>query len=136
MIRLGGVNLIGVVAATVAMLVLSFIWYGLAFREAWLAANRFTPADFASQHPLWGWMGIAIPLILSFGLGWLMKRADIGSPGAAMVFCALVALLIGVPIHGYTLVYGPWHSLAGFAIDGGHTLLSFALAGIILAYFE
>jgi len=65
-----------------------------------------------------------------------MKRADVGSPGGGAMFCSLIGAMIAVPIYGYTLVYSPWHSLGGFAIDGSHAVLSFMLGGAILAYFE
>lgn len=134
--RLGGVNLLGVLLAALAVWALGFAWYGFIFNSAWMAGNRFEVADYEGQSPAWMAVGALIPLVLAFGIGWLMKRADVAGPGPSILFSLIIGVLIGLPLMAYGLVYSPWHSLGVFAIDGGHTLASFALAGLILSFFD
>lgn len=134
--RLGGVNLLGVLLAALAIWAVGFVWYGLFFNQAWMAGNHYDVSDYDGQSPAWMAAGALIPLILAFGIGWLMKRADIAGPGPAILFALIVGVLIGLPLMAYGLVYSPWHSLSVFAIDGGHTLVCFAIAGLILSFFD
>lgn len=134
--RLGGVNLLGVLLAALAVWALGLVWYGWIFNEAWMAGQRFEVADYEGQGPAWMMAGAVIPLVLSFGIGWLIKRADVAGPGPSILFSLMTGVLIGLPLMGYMLVYSPWHSLSVFAIDGGHTLASFALAGLVLSFFD
>jgi len=134
--RLGGVNLLGVLLAALAVWALGFVWYGWVFDEAWMAGQRFEMAENEGQGPAWTIAGAVIALVLSFGIGWLIKRADVAGPGPSILFSLVIGGLIGLPLMGFTLVYSPWHSLNLFAIHGGHTLASFALAGLVLSFFD
>ncbi len=134
--RLGGVNLLGVLVAALAVWMFGFVWYGLLFNEAWMAGHHYEPSDFEGQSAAWMAVGAVIPLVQSFGIGWLMKRADVAGPGPSILFSLLIAVLVGLPLMAYGLAYSPWHSLSVFAIDGGHTLASFVIAGLILSFFD
>ena len=151
--RLGKVNLLGVLLAAIAIYVVGFLWYGLMFAEpymngvgvyfnetrdavSWLGADGIQTRSAAEAEAAWMVGGFLIPLVLAFGLGWLMKQQAIATPAAAAVFGLLAALLIGVPLMAYGLVYTPWHSWTGFAVDASHTVVSFVAACIVLSLFD
>lgn len=151
--RLAGVNILGILIAAIAIYLVGFIWYGLLFSEAYMGGigvyfsegmetvTWMTPdgARTETQMPMaMGWMvaGFAIPLVLAFGLGWHMKQRSIKSPQTAALFGFSLALLIGVPLMAYGLVYSPWHSVPAFLVDASHTIVTFVVGCVALSFFD
>lgn len=153
--KIAGVNVLGVVLGAVAMFFVGFIWYGLLFQEPWMAANGLffageaketmqwltadgvqTLAADAGPDPMTMLMGFVLSLVLSFGLGWHMKQKNISKLGTAALFGLWMSLLIGVPLMAYDTVYTPFGSLMGLFVDGGHTVVTFVAACIVLSFFD
>ena len=134
--RIAGVNVLGILAATVVMWLLGFLFYGLLFSDAWMAGNGYTEAMYEGNSALWMPAGILIPLILAYGLGWHMKQKNISTAKTAALFGLWLALLIGVPLMMYNYVYSPHHSWEVLLIDSGHTIATFVLGSVVLSFFD
>ena len=148
--RLAGVNLVGALLAAIVIYFIGFLWYGLLFSEPYMnaigvyfneagdAATFMTADGPQDMQPDMAWMlaGMVIPLVLAFGLGWPLRRKAIQSVASAALSGLALGLLIGLPLMAYDLVYTPWHSLAGFLVDGSHTLVTFVAGAIVLALFD
>ncbi len=152
--RLSGVNLVGVLLAAIAMYIIGFIWYGLVFSEPSMTGSGMFFADASKETVQWmtaggvetgpadamdmKWMaiGFLIPLALAWGLGWHLKQKSITTMKTAALFGLWLSLLIGVPLMAYGYVYTPWHSLAGFAVDASHTVVTFVVGCVVLSFFD
>lgn len=153
--KIAGVNLLGVLLGAVAMYFVGFIWYGFLFSEPWMAANglfytdetkttmQWLTADgletlnaAAGPNPMIMALGFVLSLVLSFGLGWHMKQKSISKLGTAALFGLWISLLIGVPLMAYDMVYTPYGSLKGLFVDGGHTVITFVAACMVLSFFD
>ena len=151
--RLAKVNLLGVLLAAIAIYIIGFVWYGLLFSDAymngigvffneagdtvtWLTAEGVQSRGAAEGEAVWMLGGFLIPLVLAFGLGWLMKQQAVTTPVPAAMLGLWVGLLIGVPLMAYGMVYSPWHSWAAFFVDASHTLVSFVVGCVVLSFFD
>ena len=134
--RIAGVNLLGIVVATLVMWIMGFVFYGVLFSDAWMAGHGWTEANYEGNSALWMPAGIIIPLILAFGLGWHMKQKNITKLKTAALFGLWLSLLIGVPLMMYNYIYSPLHSWEVLLIDSGHTVVTFVLGCIVLSFFD
>lgn len=134
--RLLGVNVLGGFLAAIAMFMVGFVWYGLAFSQIWMDARGFELAQFEGQSPAWLAGGFLIEIVAAFGIGWLMKRLGISTFGAAVGFAVTLALLIGVPLMSYEFVYGAFHSVAGWLVDASHILVTIVAGAAVLSFFD
>ena len=84
--RLAGVNLVGVLLAAIAIYFVGFLWFGVLFHDMWQAANGYTleqlEASFDPAIVFGG--GFLIPLILAFGIGWLLKKTGTTGLGSSI----------------------------------------------------
>ena len=152
--KIAGVNPIGVLLAAIAMFLIGFIWYGLAFTEPWMGANGLfftdetktmmqwltadglqTVARDAGPDPMIMLLGFVLSLVLSFGLGWHMNQKNNSKLSTAVLFGLWMSLLIGVPLMAYDTVYTPYNSLAGLLVDGSHTVATFVVACAVMSFF-
>jgi len=135
--RLGNVNLLGVLLAGIAMYFVGFMWFGVIFGDVWMNTNGFTEDMFTDNNPLIMWGGgIAIPLVIAFGLGWLMKQKGITTLPTAVLMGLWVALLIGFPLLAYGFVYSPEQNPVNLLLDWGHTLVTFLVGTAVLSFFD
>lgn len=77
--RLARVNLLGVFLAALAIYFTGFIWFSVLFDQLWMDSHGYTLEQIEANFsvPLFAGGGLAIPLILAFALGWLMKLGNI-----------------------------------------------------------
>ena len=151
--RIANVNLLGVLLGAIAIYFVGFIWYGMLFSEAymssigvffnesgdtvrWLEADGVQTRTGMGNEGAWMAAGFLIPLVLAFGLGYFMKKQAVRSIASAAGFGLVLAILIGLPLMGYGLIYSPWHTWTGFLVDGSHTIVSFVVGAIVLSFFD
>lgn len=136
--RLAGVNLLGLLLAGIAIFMVGGIWFGALFSEMWQTANGYTEAELiANDVPAITWGGgLLIPLILSFGIGWLIKETGTKGLVPCMVFGAKLAILFAAPILAYSFVYNVTHSTTDLLLDVGHSFVGFILGAAVLSFFD
>lgn len=148
--RLAGINLLGVLVSAILIYFMGFLWYGLLFSDVYMSAKgifineagdamSFLTVDgIATEgpedaNPMWMLGGFLVPIVLSFGFAWLMRKSGVAGLGAAISFGLTLSLLIGVPLMAYDFFYTPWHSMGGLLVDLSHTVVTFVAGCAILS---
>ena len=151
--RLAGINLVGVLVSAIVIYFIGFLWYGLFFAEVYMnaqgifineardAMNFLTASGIATErqedaNPMWMLGGFLVPVVLSFGLAWLMRRGSVTGLGAAISFGLKLSLLIGIPLMAYDFFYTPWHSTGGLLVDLSHTVVTFVAGCAVLSKLD
>ncbi|MEM6535972.1 MAG: DUF1761 domain-containing protein [Pseudomonadota bacterium] len=153
MLRLAGVNLIGVFLSAIAMFFIGFIWFGVLFQVPWMQANGMffaegsqtefqwlsasgvQTSEIAPSSAIMG-AGFVLSVVLSYGLGWHLKQKSITKLSTAVLFGLWLSLLIGVPLAAYDMVYTQYHSIGGFFVDAGYTVATFVAGCAVLSRFD
>lgn len=129
--KLAGVNLLGWLLAALAIYIITFIWYPLLFMPVYQATESLTGADFEGQSPLWMIFAIITPMILSFGIGWILKEVRAESLTKAVIVGAVVGIFIGGGVQSYDYFYRPEHYLAGLIMHSGSHVITLIVAAMI-----
>jgi hypothetical protein len=126
---LKGVNWIAVVIATVVLEVVGYVWYGVVFKTAWLAAGGPTHMSL-SQGAAYG-LGMVNTLIVVIGLAWLNARLGLAGLGKCLGAALAAWFLFDFTTMALDFLY-EGQSAALVEINMGLQLVSYALAGAIL----
>lgn len=137
--KIFGTSLAGIFVTTLVLYFLGFLWYGFLFSDAWLAATGLSEAQATAIAEALGPMmfvwGILITLAQVLGLTFILNQAGASVLGTCVKICAIVALLIALPLMAYASVY-EGRSIHGFYIDLGHVFVGYCLAGAVLSFFR
>ncbi len=134
--KIFNVNVLGILAAAVAMFIVGFIFYGLLFSQIWQDARAIELADLEGQSPAWMAGGFLLELIVACGLAWVLKLRSANGLMQAVTTGVTLWLLIGLPLTAYEFIYGPVHSIPGFLVDAGHRLVTFGVGAAVLSFFR
>jgi len=134
--KFAGLPIVGIIVATVCYYFLEFAWYGFLFQDAWQAGSGVTPEQYAGQSGGWMALGVVAPLVQVIAIGLILKWNGWPSMGEALRKVLCMALLIGIGVGLYALVYLPQHSLALFLIDTVHYVIGWLLAAFILTHLR
>lgn len=137
--KIFGTSLLGILAATIVFYMVGFAWYGFIFADAWMAAAGLTEAAAAANAEKLGAKmyvgGILITLMQVLGLAYVLNQSGASVLLTCAKICAIVAVLIGLPLMAYGVLYeGSSKSL--LHIDIGHILIGYVLVGIVLSFFR
>jgi len=137
--KINGTGLLGILAATAVLYLVGFLWYGILFSDAWAAATGMTEAETTAIGEklgpmMWVW-GILISLVQVLGLNYILNQSSASLMGTCLKICAIVALLIAVPLMAYASLY-EGRSINGLFLDSGHILVGYSLAGVVLSFFR
>lgn len=137
--KLHNTSLLGILAATLALYFVGFIWYGLLFADAWMALSGMSEAQAEARNAALGPMmfvyGLLISLAQVVGLNWLINWAGASRWRKCIEVALVVATFISFPVLLYGWLY-EGHSFAGDILDLGHLAIGYALAGLVLAVFR
>lgn len=137
--KIFGTSLLGILAATVVFYMLGFVWYGIVFTEAWMTSTGMTEAAATAHAEKMGAMmyvgGIFITLIQVLGLTYILNQSGASVLTTCAKICALVAVLIAIPLMSYGVLYEA-RSPSALHIDTGHILIGYALVGVVLSFFR
>ncbi|MBI1393662.1 MAG: DUF1761 family protein [Alphaproteobacteria bacterium] len=135
--RILGLNIVGVLIASVAFYFVGFLLYGLLFADLWMSAQGIAEADFEGQNTgaymAGGFLITALQVIgLGLTLGW-RKAMDMG---AAIRTAIILWAFFALPFSHYSYLYEPHHNPALLAIDAGHLLVGWVVSAIVLTLFK
>lgn len=130
-----GLSLVGVLVATLAFWISGFVWYGLLFAEAWMAANNISP-DAEGSFDLYMVGGIVITLMQVIGIGLVMKWKGVISLADAVKVALVLWFFFGLPFSNYAYLYNPAHSTTLLLIDASHLLVGWVISAVILALIK
>jgi hypothetical protein len=122
-------NWLAVIVAALAGFPLGMVWYGVLFKQPWMAATGVTEADAKRMNPA---KVYPLVLLLNF-IAALCLAALLGKAG--LVAGLQLGLLVGVGFVATTLAVGMLFELRKFAhwaINAGYQVVFFVVAGAIL----
>jgi hypothetical protein len=131
---------LAVILATIAFFMFGWLWYGMLFEEAWLAAEGITQEIAAARLAETGmgqWLFFALLITFGQAVGLLMVLHIAGAkriPASLKYAFWLVVTIVG-PVLAYQCVYSGY-PLSGFLIDLGHMLLGYLIMAAIYAAFR
>ncbi|MGV6802527.1 MAG: DUF1761 domain-containing protein [bacterium] len=134
--RVYGLPVFGIIAATIAFYLWGFIYYGVLFSDAWMAAEGVSEADYEGQSSLWMIAGIFISLAAVKGMAFVLKWREWPGMGTAIFTALIMGLTFAVSVSAYELVYMPDHSWTAFIMDSVHLIIGWILAAIILTVMK
>lgn len=136
--KLFGLNLIAVLAGAVAFYFVGFLWYGMLFSEAWMAAEGVT-AEQAQQDPnqaIWMAGGFLITILQTIGLGLAIKWRGATDIGGAIVTAVILWLFLALPFALYGYLYLPAHNQTLLMIDASHLFVGWVIASAVMAVMK
>src|SRR5690606_2545271 len=114
--------------------IVGFLWYGLLFAEAWMAAEGLTEEDAGSS--LWMIGGVVITIMQVFGIGLVMKWKGAASLQAAVMTAFILWLLFALPFTLYAYFYLPAHDATLLLIDASHLLVGWVASAAVLSLMK
>ena len=137
--KIFGTNLLGIITATIVFYLVGFLWYGFLFHELWMSLSGMTEAEAIASAEKQGIMmyiwGLLITLAQVLGLAFILNHAGASKATTCIKICAIVALLLALPIMAYGALY-EGVPLKLLAIDFSHNLIGYCLTGAIISFFR
>lgn len=131
---------IAVIVATIAFFMFGWLWYGMLFEDAWLAAEGITQEIAAARMADTGmgqWLFFALLITFGQAVGLLMVLHLAGAKRipASLKYAFWLTVTIVGPVLAYQSVYSGY-PLSGFLIDFGHLLIGYLIMAVIYAAFR
>ncbi len=128
-------NYLAVIAATIVMMVLGFLWYGPLFEQRWLAAIGRTD-EAITPPPPWKWAlivggALASALVLAVIADWAGATELVDGVLVGLIVSAGLIVTDSIKRHVYEEAPLPL-----LAINNGYVLVGFALMGAILGAWQ
>ncbi len=137
-----GVNLLAVLAAAVATMVIGGLWYSpLLFARPWMVAMGMDPDDKAKIAEMQKGaaklytLAFIASLIAAFVLGKLFVRLEVGDLQRAMMFAIAIWAGFVSTVQFTNTLFGN-KPLKLWFIDTGYQLVCFVVMGVILAMWR
>ncbi len=131
---MGEVNLVAVLAGTLAFWLVGALWYGLLFGKAWQKAARMSDAQVRSGNmaKIFG-LTLAFEMLIALVLWHTTERTQ-ASPRGVMMMAVGFGAAIMTPAIGINYLYLR-KSLAHFLLDAGHFIVGMtAMGGVFLLF--
>lgn len=129
-------NPVGIIVASIAFFVVGFLWYGVIFSDAWMAAQGLTAEDAKGESPVWMGLGFVITAMQVVGLALVLKWKGDDKPVAAATTAAILWAFIALPFTLYNYIYLPGHDATLTMIDASHLLVGWVVSAVILSLFK
>lgn len=127
---MGELNLLAIVAATVAFWLVGALWYGVLFGKVWQRETGMTEPPKGSRIAVIMGLTLAFEMLVVVTLAHLVARTG-AAPHVVLMMAAGFALTIMTPAIGINYLHQR-KSLALFLIDTGHFLAGMLAAGGVL----
>lgn len=128
-----GTGLLGILAATIVFFLIGWLWYGGLFAEQWHSLSGMPKSD--SMEMIQLLIGILISLAQVIGLSFILHHAGASVLATCVKICAIVAILIAMPIIFYGQNY-EGRAMGLFWIDASHLLVGYIVIGAVLSFFR
>ncbi|WDI30328.1 DUF1761 domain-containing protein [Hyphococcus flavus] len=132
--KIFGLNLVGVLVASVVFFMVGWIWYGPLFGEAWMAAEGMT--EMGAPEPVWLLGGLIITIAQVIGIGLVMRWRNVADMTAAVKTALVLWLVFALPFAHYAYIYTPEHNATMLMIDAGHLLVGWVVSAVVLALIK
>ncbi len=129
-------NPVGIAVATLAFFLIGFLWYGMIFSDAWMAANGVTAEGAKGDSPIWMVVGLVITAVQVVGIAVVLKsKGASGLVGSAKA-AAMLWVFFALPLTLYDYIYMPAHDSTLLMIDASHLLVGWVVSAIVLSLFK
>jgi hypothetical protein len=129
--RVGGVPVLPVLVAAIAIYAIGFVMYGLLFDELWMRLAGFDEASAADE--MWRMsLSPIMPILTAIGLAIVYRWAGVNSVGRAVQ----VSFVLWLCFAFVVLMYGFTYSAQNpglLLMDSVHLLLDLVVGGAIIA---
>lgn len=127
MLPFADVNLLAVVVATIAALIVGFIWYGPLFGQAWMTETGINKSDAKKDMGKTMTKGIINTLVLTYVLGLLMVLIAPSNMQDALAFGLIIWLGLIATTEASSVIWakGSWKL---FLINTSHELIVVLIA--------
>lgn len=129
-------NPVGLAVASVAFFIVGFLWYGVIFSDAWMAAEGITEEAADADSPAWMALGFVITVMQVVGLALVLKWRGAADLAGAATTGALLWALFALPFTLYGYTYTPGHNTTLLMIDASHLLVGWVVAAAVLSRFK
>ena len=133
--KIFGLNLLGVLVASVAFFLIGWLWYGILFQEAWMAAEGIAADAAESESPVWMAGGFLITLMQVIGIGLVLKWKGASGLGAAVTAAVVLWFFLALPFCCYAYIYAA-HNSSLLMIDASHLLVGWVVSAALLALIK
>lgn len=130
-----GINILGVVLATLGFMVVGFVWYGPLFGKRWMALNGFTEESMKGVN-----MGIVMAkgltnsLVTAIGIAFMFSFLGVDTLMEAIHFSAMLWLFFSATTQLLAHIYEK-QPFELTLINWGNQLVGMVLAGVIISFF-
>lgn len=134
--KIFGLNLIGLLATSVAFFFLGFFWFGIVFLDQMTNLMGYTESTkFNFEQPVQLTLGFLNVVVISVGIGLLLKWLNVNTLMSAVKYGLIAAVTFGMTTTAYGWIYGnyPIHMAV---IDGAYTLVGYAMVAGIWSFFS
>jgi hypothetical protein len=129
-------NPVGIAVASLAFFLIGFLWYGIIFSDAWMAANGITAEDAKGDSPIWMAVGLLITIVQVIGLAVVLKWKGASGLTESAKTAALLWAFFSLPLTLYDYVYMPAHDSTLLMIDASHLLVGWVVSAVVLSLFK
>lgn len=133
--KIFGLNLVGVLVATVAFYLIGWVWYGMLFSEAYMASAGLTE-ETAQSSPAWMASGFLITLLQVIGVGLVLKWKGAAGLAECVKTAVVLWFFFALPFATYAYIYTPAHDSTMLLIDAGHLLAGWVVSAAVLALIK
>jgi len=133
--ELYGINILGVVLATLGFMVVGFVWYGPLFGKRWMALHGFTEESMKDVN-----MGIVMAkgltnsLVTAIGIAVVFGWRGVDGIVPALITAGLLWLFFSATTQLLAHIYEK-QPFELTLINWGNQLVGMLLAGVILSFF-
>lgn len=134
--KLFGLNVLAVLVASVAFWFVGFLWYGILFSDAWMAAHNVTPEAAQNESPVWMIGGFVITVMQVVGIGLVLKWKGVTGLVNSKITAAILWLVFALPFTCYNYLYLTAHDSTLLMIDASHLLVGWVVSAAILSLMK
>ncbi len=133
--RIFGLNLVGVLVASIAFFMVGWLWYGVLFMDAWMQAQGISAADAEAESPLWMLGGLVITIMQVIGIGLVLKWKNVSGLVPSVMAAVTLWVFFALPFCGYAYIYAA-HNSALLLIDASHLLAGWVVSAVVLSLIK
>ncbi|MEO0398624.1 MAG: DUF1761 domain-containing protein [Pseudomonadota bacterium] len=134
--RIFGLNVVGVLVASVAFFMVGYAVYGAIFSELWMSLQGVSEADVEAAGMGWLAPAFLITVLQMTGLATILKWRGVSDIMCAVLTAVAVWAFFGLPLMAYDPIYVPGESPMLLVIDGVHLFFGWIVGAIVLAVLK
>ncbi len=130
-----GLNVVAILAGSVAFFMLGWVWYGMLFMEQWTSLSGITINPNKEMNPAEMAYGFINCVVVTIGLGLLLKWLNVSKLLTAVKYGVMACVFFALTTDAYGFIYGG-QPFELFVLNGGYNLVGYALVAAIWSFFD